>query len=807
LSTRTLFLASLAFAAFGDRNGLRAVTPDRTPVSPPRGALQYRDVLDRYCVTCHNKRLRTAGLELETPDLSQIADHPDLWEKVVRKLRAGTMPPQGARRPEQTASDDLATWLEGQLDLAAGGKRDPGRPILRRLNRTEYANAIRDVLSLKLDVTALLPPDDSSYGFDNIGDVLGVSPVLLDRYLAAADRISAVALGDPDISPGAETYRVRQDLSQDQHIEGLPFGTVGGVLVEHTFPLDGEYQFDVKLFRSNIESIRGLEFARQLEILVDGERVHLASFGGEEDFALAVDNPTVAGDAVDARLRVRLPVKAGARQIGVDFIQERGEGTRRLQPSLRSSADTFDSTGRPHVERLTITGPFNATGAGDSSSRRQILICRPASRSAGAETACARRIIARLARRAYRRAVTSVEVDDLLAFYADGRRTGGFEKGIQMAVRRIISSPKFLLRVERDRPDMAPGVAYRVSGVELASRLSFFLWSSIPDDELLRVAAAGGLRSPAILTHQVARMLADPKAEALVTNFAGQWLQLRNLRRIVPNSGEFPDFDDNLRQAFQRETELFFDSVIREDRSVLELLTADYTFVNERLARHYGIPNVYGSHFRRVTLADDARRGLLGKGGILTVTSHVDRTSPVVRGKWVLENLLGTPPPPPPANVPPLKEREAGQRPRTMREQMEEHRRNPVCANCHKLMDPLGFAMENFDATGAWRATDGGNAIDASGQLADGTKLDGVVSLREALLKRPTVFVGTLTEKLLTYALGRGLNYGDMPVVRTIDAEAARHNYRFSSIVRGIVTSVPFTMRVNASAQDEDAVR
>ena len=786
---------------------MRADTPDRPLPTPSPSAAQYRDVLDRYCVTCHNQRLRTAGLELETPDLARIAEHADLWEKVVRKLRAGTMPPQGARRPEPTASDALATWLEGRLDLVATDKRDPGRPVLHRLNRTEYANAVRDLLSLSLNVTALLPPDDSSYGFDNIGDVLGVSPVLLDRYLAAADRISAVALGDPDITPGAETYRVRQDLSQDQHIEGLPFGTVGGLLVEHTFPLDAEYQFDVKLFRSNIESIRGLEYARQLEILVDGQRIHLVSFGGDEDFALAVDNPTVAGDAVDARLRVRVPVRAGVRHIGVDFIQQRGEGTRRLQPSLRSSADTFDSTGRPHVERLTITGPFNATGPGDSPSRRQILICRPTSASATADTACARRIIGRLARRAYRRAVTHAELDDLLAFYADGRRTGGFEKGVQMAVRRIISSPKFLLRVERDRPGVAPGVAYHVSDVELASRLSFFLWSSIPDNELLTAAAAGRLRNPAVLEQQVARMLADPRAGAIVSNFAGQWLQLRNLRRIVPNSAEFPDFDDNLRLAFQREAELFFDSIIREDRSVLELLTADYTFVNERLARHYGIPNVYGSRFRRVTLADDARRGLLGKGGVLTVTSHVDRTSPVVRGKWVLENLLGIPPPPPPANVPPLKEREEGQRPRTMREQMEEHRRNPVCANCHKLMDPLGFAMENFDATGAWRATDGGNAIDVSGQLADGTKLNGVVSLREALLKRPNVFVGTFTEKLLTYALGRGLNYRDMPVVRAIDADAARHDYRISSIVRGIVTSVPFTMRVNAPARDEDVVR
>jgi hypothetical protein len=796
---KPLVVAACACVAFAFWSTVQATGPGGTAGSratPPAvpTSTHSREVLDTYCVTCHNERLQTGGLILESTDLSRVAEHSELWERVVRKLRAGTMPPQGARRPDRATVDALSEWLEGELDRAALAKPDPGRPIVRRLNRNEYANAVRDLLALEVDVAALLPPDDSSYGFDNIADVLKVSPVLLDRYLGAADKISALALGDLEIGPGSEIFRVRQDVSQDQHIEELPLGTVGGVLVRHAFPVDAEYQFQVKLFRSNIESIRGLESTHALEILLNGERVHLASMGGDTDFALAVDNPTVGGDVVDARMQARIPVRAGTHRVGVAFIQKRGEGTRRLQPSLRSSADTFDSTGRPHVERLTITGPFNATGPGDSPSRRRILTCRPTTPSA--EEPCAKRIISTLAHRAFRRPATEAEIEDVTAFYRDGRQKGTFDKGVQMAVRRVLASPRFLLRIERDRADVPAGVAYRVSDVELASRLSFFLWSSIPDDELLAVAEKGELKNGVVLERQVRRMLADPKAQALVTNFAGQWLQLRNLRRIAPNSYEFPDFDDNLRHAFQREAELFFDSIIREDRNVLDLMTADYTFVNERLARHYGIPYVNGSHFRRVTLADDARKGLLGKGGVLTVTSHVDRTSPVVRGKWLLENVLGTPPPPPPADVPPLKEKEEGQKPRTMRQRMEEHRRNTVCANCHKLMDPLGFALENFDAVGAWRTTEGGSPIDASGQLADGTTLDGVVTLRQALMSRPNVFIGTFTEKLLTYGLGRGLSPHDMPVVRTIDREAARHDDRFSSIVLGIVRSVPFQMRV-----------
>jgi mono/diheme cytochrome c family protein len=777
-------------------------TPGQDETAAPTSVPNQRELLDTYCVTCHNSKTEAGGVALDKPDPARVGEDPELWERVVRKLRSGTMPPQGVRRPEPAALSAFVGHLESELDHRAAAAPNPGRPVLRRLNRAEYANAIRDLLTLDVDVAALLPPDDSGYGFDNIGDVLTVTPALLDRYLAAADRISSLAVGDTDIGPGAEIYKARHDLSQDQHIEGLPLGTNGGMLVRHTFPLDGEYLIQVKLFRSNIESVRGLESENQLEILLDGERVKVASVGGDEDFAAAVENPTLAGDAVDARLQTRVTVKAGPRNVGVTFVQKRGEGTRRLQPFLRSSADTFDSTGRPHVERLTITGPFKPGGAGETPARKRIFVCRPSDPSA--EGVCAWRIMSTLARRAYRRTPTSEEIDGLMAFYANGRKKGSFDTGIQMALRRMLASPKFVLRPERD--GSAPGSPYPVTGDELASRLSFFLWSSIPDDELLTVGGAGRLTDRTILVRQVRRMLADPKAEALVANFAGQWLQLRNLRRVVPNSNEFPDFDDNLRQSMRRETELFFQSIIHEDRSLLDLLTADYTFVNERLARHYGIPNVYGSHFRRVTLTDDARRGLLGKGAVLTVTSHVDRTSPVVRGKWLLENILGTPPPPPPAVVPPLPETQPGEKPRTMRAQMEAHRQNPACASCHKLMDPLGFALENFDAVGAWRMVDAGSPIDASGQLADGTKVDGVVTLRQALVSRADVFVQTFVEKLLTYALGRGLTADDMPVVRAIVRQAAANNYRFSTIVQGVVTSAPFQMRMNAGPSERGRV-
>jgi hypothetical protein len=710
------------------------------------------------------------------------------------------MPPLGVRRPDEATYHALVESLGTALDRAAASHPDPGRSLVRRLNRAEYANAIRDLLGLDVDAALLLPPDDSAYGFDNVAEVLNVSPVLQERYLSAARKISALAVGDSRIGPVESAYRVRQDLSQNQHVEGLPLGTLGGAVVHHTFPLDGEYLFQARLFRTNLGMMRGLERAHEVEYTIDGERVHLATVGGHDDLAAAFEAPTLTGDAMEARLRVRVPVKAGSRAVGIAFVEYMPRAdTVRLQPFLRSSYDTLDWTGRPHIEIFSITGPLEATGPGETPSRRRIFACRPA--AAGEELPCAAATIASLIRRAYRRPPTDTDVQRALRFYEDGRRDGTFEAGIQAALQYVLASPHFLFRVEHDPADVAPGAPYRVSGVELASRLSFFLWSSIPDEELLEEAIRGGLADPAVLEGQVRRMLADSRAHALVTNFAGQWLQLRNVRNVQPNSEIFPDFDDNLRQALLRETELFVESVVQEDRSVLDLLTADYTFVNERLARHYGIPNIYGSAFRRVPVADAARQGLLGHGSVLAVTSHAERTSPVLRGKWILENLLGTPPPPPPPDVPALEEK--SEQSRTLRERMEHHRTNPVCASCHKVMDPLGFALETFDAVGAWRADDEGVPIDATGQLADGTRVDGVVSLRRAILERPDQFVSTMTEKLLTYALGRGVGSHDMPVVRTIVRHAAEREYRFSSLVLGIVNSAPFQMRVRSDGSEQ----
>ncbi len=752
--------------------------------------------IHRYCSDCHNPIDYTAELSFDKLDPGQVQSHADVWERVVRKLRTHTMPPAGGPRPDRATYDALASYLESSLDRTA--KTYPGDPTLRRLNRAEYANAIRDLLGLDVDVSTLLPPDNSAFGFDNIGDMLVFSPTLLERYLAAADRVSALAVGDPATAIGAQTYSVSGDQSQAEHLEGLPLGTVGGIAVEHNFPLDASYEFSITLLRNNLEVIRGLEHRHQLEIAVDGQRVFLQEVGGGADPVLPDDaTVTQRSDAVDARLRVRVPVPAGPHKVTATFIRKVGEGTNRLRPFDRSNADTYDATGRPHLETLTVTGPFDPSGPGDTPSRRRVFSCVPAASTD--ETHCAQEILARLARRAYRRPIDEADLSILMHFYAKGRASGTFETGIQLALRRLLASPSFAFRIETEPADLTPGNAYAVSDVELASRLSFFLWSSIPDDELLGLAEHGQLSQPDVLEAQVRRMLADPKANALVANFAGQWLHLRNLDNIHPNSDEFPDFDNNLREAFRREAELFFASVITEDRNVGDLMTADYTYVNERLARQYGIPDVYGSQFRRVELGENfaQRRGLLGKGGVLMATSHADRTSPTVRGKWVLENLLGTPPPPPPANVPPL-QTEAGAAPKTMRERMEMHRKNPACASCHKLMDPLGFAMENFDAIGGWRTVEAGQKVDATGVLFDGTSIDGVSELRQALLKDPRLFVDTLTEKLLIYALGRGLQYYDMPVVRQIVRDAEAKDYRFSAIVLGIVESAPFTMRVKS---------
>jgi mono/diheme cytochrome c family protein len=767
-----------------------------------------RATLDRYCVTCHNTRLKTGGLALDIADPVNVGGSSEVWEKVVRKVRGGMMPPPGRPAPSAEERRALVTSLEGSLDRVAEANPQPGRPLVHRLNRAEYANAIRDLLALEIDPAPLLPADDSSAGFDNIADVLGLSPVLLESYLSAAGRITALAIGDPKTPPMGEVYRVRQDASQSRHVEGLPLGTVGGFVIRRNIPLDGEYEFRVKLFRTNLGTMRGLEFPHQLEISVDGKRVHLASFGGDKDVTASSDNPTTTGDEIDERFTVRVPLKAGPRDIAVAFLEKtHGYNSRRLQSYIRSSADTIDFSGHPHIDQFLMAGPFNPAGVGDTPSRRAIFVCRPS--SAAEELPCAQKILKPLARRAYRGDLTDGDMQILLDFYGQGRKqTGTFDGGIDMALRRVLASPKFLLRVEPDPPGIAAGTIYRLSDLALASRLSFFLWSSIPDEALLDAAASGQLKNPAVLDRQVQRMLADPKAEALVSNFAGQWLYLRNLRNKVPNSFQFPDFDDDLRRAMVREVELFFKSVIDGDRNVLDLMTADYSFVNERLARHYDMPDIYGSQFRRVTVSD-TRRGLLGKGAILMATSHAHRTSPVLRGKWVLENIIGVSPAPPPDDVPALNDEERPEKPRSVRESLEAHRASPACASCHRVLDPIGFALENFDAVGAWRTRDGGtlgDEIDVSGQLVDGTKVDGAVALRQALNREPEVFVRTFTEKLLTYALGRGLTAADMPIVRSIVRQARADDYRFSSLMRGIIHSTPFEMRAAADPDVQDVI-
>jgi len=716
----------------------------------------------------------------------------------VRRLRTGSMPPAGMPRPDAATTHSLLERLEATLDREAAARPNPGRPAVHRMNRAEYANAIRDLLALEVDTSSLLPPDDSADGFDNNADLLGVSPALLERYLGAAARISELAVASPALVPGSETYRIRGDASQSEQNDELSPGTRGGLLATHTFPLDGEYVIKVKLLQTNLASVRGLEYEHQFEITLDGERVLLAPVGGSDQYVRSGLNATEVANEIEARLQVRVKAKAGQRAVGAAFLRRPPVfGGNRLQPFLRTTLIATDHLGFPHVESMTVSGPFNPERASETPSRQRVFVCGPNVAPKGAtydERACAKRIVNALARRAYRRDVTDADLSGPLGFYEQGRKEGGFERGIELALRAILVSPKFVFRVERDGAGLAPGAVYRISDFELASRLSFFLWSSIPDDDLLNAASAGRLRRPEELERHVRRMLADPRSAALVQNFAGQWLHVRNIRATTPDKNLFPDFDDNLRQGFERELELFVESVIREDRSVLALLTADYTFVNERLARHYGIPHVYGPRFRRVTLTDEARKGLLGKGGILLVTSHADRTSPVVRGKWILENLIGTPPNPPPADVPGFPDDDP-RAPQSVRARMERHRASPSCAGCHRVMDPLGLALENFDAVGKWRTEDAGATIDASGDLGNGTKVNGVVSLRAALVNQPEVVVGTMAEKLLTYALGRGLEHYDMPAVRGIVRSAARQDNRFSALVLGIVRSAPFQMR------------
>jgi mono/diheme cytochrome c family protein len=801
---KVLVLAASALW-LGAVSGVPQAASQRAAQNSARPALAA--TIKQYCAGCHNARANSAatatGVILDTADLTQVPAQAEMWEKVVRRLRTGSMPPPGSPRPDAAAYHALVDHLEGALDRAAAVRPNPGRHALHRLNRSEYANAIRDLLGLDVDTSTLLPPDDSADGFDNNASLLGVSPALLERYLSAAAYISELAVGSPRIMAGSETYRVRGDASQVEQNEDLSPGTRGGLMATHTFPLDGEYVIKVRLLQTNLGSIRGLEFEHQLEITVDSARVLLTPVGGADDYVTSSENATDVVNSLDRRLQVRVRVKAGQRPVGAAFLRRPPiYGGNRLQPFLRTTLIATDHLGLPHVESMVVTGPFNAGSADGTPSRNRVFICRPSNVGADLQVgpegrACAEKITRTLARRAYRRELTNADVAPLMAFYEQGRKEAGFDRGIELALRAVLVSPKFVFRTESDLASVASGAAYRVSDTELASRLSFFLWSSIPDDELLDVAASGRLRQPAVLERQVRRMLADPRSRSLINNFAAQWLQFRNLRSTTPDKNLFPDFDDNLRQGFERELELFVGSIAEEDHSVLDLLTADHTFVNERLARHYGIPNVYGSRFRRVTVQEDARKGLLGKGGILLVTSHADRTSPVVRGKWILENLIGTPPSPPPAEVPAFPDDDP-RAPQTVRARMERHRASPACAGCHRVMDPLGLALENFDAVGKWRAREAGATIDASGELGDGTRVDGVVALRNALLARPEVLVGTFTEKLMTYALGRGLEYYDMPAVREIISSAGRDDYRFGSLVVAIVRSVPFQMRTKA---------
>jgi hypothetical protein len=770
-------------------------------------------LLDKYCVTCHSEKLKTGGLSLQGANLTDVPKGAETWEKVIRKLRVGAMPPQGMPRPDKTALDGFATYLETALDRGYTAKPNPGRATMHRLNRTEYANAIRDLLALDIDATALLPPDDESSGFDNIADVLRVSPSLMERYLSASWNISRLAVGNLSIAPSTATYRVRPDLSQDQHIEGLPLGTRGGMLIHHTFPVDGEYIIKVRLWRNTFDLMRGMEDSHQIEISLDGERVRLVTVGGHDDFVKMAANPGEFGTDLDQRLTVRLPVKAGSRAISATTIlRSHAQKDDLIKAFMRTTVDGEDITGDPSVDRLTVEGPFNQTGVGDTASRRKIFVCEPAAAKPAVKPAvqddlpCARKILSTLARRAYRRPLKDSDLEEPLSFYQRRRNSNGsFDAGIESALQLILASPEFLFRFEPDPASAAADTPYRIDDVALASRLSFFLWSSIPDDTLLSLAAQGKLKDPVVLDQQIKRMLADPKAEALADNFAEQWLFLRNLKNASPNLVDFPDFDDNLRQAMLQETKLFFESIQHEDRSVLDLLNADYTFVNERLAKHYGIPNIYGSQFRRVPVTDPARRGLLGQGSILTVTSYPNRTSPVQRGKWILTNILGTPPTPPPPNVPELKENAEGSQPKSVRERMEAHRADAVCAGCHKVMDPVGFALENFDAIGRWRATDDGAKIDPSGTLFNGAKVDGPAGLRETLTSRPEVFVGVMTEKLLTYALGRGVEYYDMPAVRRIVHDAGTRDFKFSALIAGVVKSTPFQMKLKAPALSADA--
>jgi hypothetical protein len=762
-----------------------------------------RATIERYCTDCHNDAERTAELTLERAALADVGAHAEMWEAVVKKLRGRMMPPAGEALPDAEETSELVAFLESQLDAAAAANPNPGVKSLHRLNRSEYGNAIRDLLALEIDATALLPNDSEAYGFDNIADVLGTDPSLMDRYLSAAWKITSAAIGDVSLAPAVSTYRVPPDRSQTDYVEGLPLGTRGGMLVTHYFPVDGEYVIKPRLWRNTVDVVRGTETPHDLEVNLDGERLSLTRFGGPEDEVPAQMFPGQTADEIDRRFETRVTVAAGQHTVGVTFAKK-SSATRQdvLQPFAREKHDARMDIGIPELDQIVIEGPVTIAGPGNSASRERIFSCYPQDDSQA--EACAEQILTTLARRAYRRPITEAERARLVGLYAAERAKGrDFTAGVQTGLAYILVAPQFLFRVEEDPAGAAPGTVYKIGDVELASRLSFFLWGSVPDDELIELAQANRLSQPAELERQVARMLKDPRASTLAQSFASQWLYLRNLRAVAPDMYAFPDFDDNLRQSAIRETELLFETIVREDRPITELLSADYTHINERLARHYGIPDLYGDQFRRVNVTDARRRGLLGHASILTLSSYPNRTSPVTRGNYVLTNILGTPAPSPPPNVPTLPENTAEKL--SMRARMERHRADPACAGCHQLMDPIGLVLESFDGIGRWRTEDHGDPVVGYGSpihvLRDFGPIHGPEDLRNAILSQPERFVRTATEKLMTYALGRALTAADMPTARAIVRQAADDEYRFSSLVLGLVTSEPFQMRIAVERQ------
>jgi mono/diheme cytochrome c family protein len=798
-------LAALALVAALWAAGSRSLgAAPQTPAAPaPVASHPQRTLIDTYCIGCHNQRVKTAGIAFDTADISDVSKDADLWEKALRKLRGGMMPPPGARRPEPAAVETFVTALERELDSAAARNPNPGRVALHRLNRAEYANAIEDLLGIRIDSAALLPKDDEADGFDNVASVLTVSPSFLDQYLSAARVVTSRAMGNAAARPGSTTYRPARGTDQAVRVDGLPLGTRGGLIVEHSFPADGDYKLNINGL-ATAGYVRGMEYRHTLIVTIDGAKVFEGQLGGEDDIRAIDQQQASAVAAINGRFQnIPLKVTAGPHKVGVTFIARTFAESDEVLFSFRPGA------GEERIQRvgsIEIQGPFTPAGLSETPSRQRIFVCRP--KTAADELPCATMILSTMARRAFRRPVSDQDLAAPLSFYRSARGTpsgvpgdraaeGDFEAGIQAALPAILASPKFLYRAERTPSGTAPGAVHRISANDLASRLSFFLLGHPPDDELLRLAEKGALADPKTLDAQVRRLLGDPRASSLVSNFVFQWLKMRGLDEVEPDAVVFPNFDDSLREGFRKEMTLFVESIIREDRSVLDLLSADYTFVNERLALHYGIPNVRGDQFRRVTLTNQNRWGLLGKGGVLLSTSYANRTAPVIRGAWILENILGTPPAAPPPDVEAFQENKDGEKAKTIRAIMEQHRSKPTCNACHGVMDPLGFALENFDAIGEWRSQDrwAGIPIDASSELIDGTKISGPADLRKALLKRSPQFVQTMTEKLMTYALGRSVEYYDMPTVRQIVRDAARENYRFSSLVMGIVNSAPFQMR------------